>query len=339
MLVKPDLQDEKIIACLQVAYGLPIAQLAFLPLGGDLSSAVYRAAGGDDTPYFVKLRRGPFDETSVELPHYLSEEGIAQIIAPIPTQTGRLRAELGEFHLILYPFVEGTEGYEIELSERQWADFGAALKKLHTTAVPPSISKNIDKESYDPRWRERCREIIGRLDQERFDDPLMAETAAFLRPKREMILNAVARAEDLAQVMAARAMEFVLCHSDIHPGNLFIDPQGTLFIIDWDYPMLAPKERDLMFIGGGQGFMPYIAEQEEELFYRGYGREPVDPVALTYYRYERGITDIVVECRRVLSPALNNQDRAQALEILGYYFMPGCTLEMALKLDQTLNEA
>ena len=44
---------------------------------------------------------------------------------------------------------------------------------------------------------------------------------------------------------------FVLCHSDIHGGNILIADTGELYVVDWDDPILAPKERDLMFIGGG----------------------------------------------------------------------------------------
>jgi spectinomycin phosphotransferase len=42
MLEKPDLQDEKIGACLQDEYGLLAVQVAFLPLGADMNTAVYR---------------------------------------------------------------------------------------------------------------------------------------------------------------------------------------------------------------------------------------------------------------------------------------------------------
>ena len=336
MLEKLDFPDEKIITCIQAEYGLRIDQIAFLPLGGDLSTAVYRAVADNATPYFCKLKRGIFDETSVALPKFLSDQGIAQIIPPITTKSGQLWAELDEFKLILYPFIEGTNGYDVELSERQWADFSATLKQIHTTIMPPALVRKIRKEGYSPEWRETCRNIIQRLDDERFDDPITVEMAAFLRPKREMITNAIARAEQLARVMASISTEFVLCHSDIHPGNLFIDTKGTLFIVDWDYPRLAPKERDLMFIGGGQGFMPYIAEQEEMLFYRGYGQSQLDPIALAYYRYERGITDISVESERVLSNTLGDQDRAQSLQYLQFYFLPGCTIEMANKVDKAL---
>ena len=338
MLEKPDIPDRKILTCIKAEYGLQIVQITFLPLGGDLSTAVYRATTENETRYFCKLKRSNFDEISVALPKYLSNQGISQIISPLATKTGQLWADLEEFKLILYPFVEGISGYELELSEGQWAEFGEALKRIHSTIIPSALNQDMQKEQYSLEWREICRNIIKRLDYEKFEDPIRNEWSALLNTKREMILDAANRAEQLAKVMDSLEMEFVPCHSDIHPGNLFIDTKGAVLIVDWDYPMLAPKERDLMFIGGGQGFMPYIAEQEEELFYQGYGQAELDPIALTYYRYERGITDISVESERILSNTLGEQDRAQSLEYLRYYFLPGCTLEMAQKLDKTLED-
>lgn len=331
MLEPPDIPGEQITACLQAAYGLSIAQLDFLPIGSDLGTAVYRAVAADHTAYFCKLRRGSFDETSVTLSKLLSDLGIAQIIAPCVTRTGQLWAELGEFKLMLYPFIEGKSGYEVEMSERQWADFGAALKRIHSTILPPALANSICKERYGPEWRERCKTIVERLDSEIFADPLMIELAALLRPKRAVILDQLARADRLAREIAARSIEQVLCHTDIHPGNLLIDRQGALFIVDWDRPMLAPKECDLMFIGGGQGFMAPSAQAEEQLFYRGYGPPQIDPVAFAYYRYARNAMDISVECERILSSTVSDQDRAQSLQILTWYFAPGGTIEMAYK--------
>ena len=335
MLEKPDIPDEKIIACLQREYGLQIAEIAFLPLGGDLSTAVYRAVAYDRTSYFCKLKRGIFDEITVELLKFLHEQGVEQIIPPLATSAGGLWAELDEFRLILYSFIEGTSGYEVELTERQWADFGTALKQVHTTALPPALSRKIRRESYSSEWRDICRDVIKRLDHETFDDPITLQLAEFLSPRRETILDLIARAERLARVLGSRSNEFVLCHSDIHPGNLFIDTKGTLFIVDWDYPILASKERDLMFIGGGQGFVGRTAREEELRFYESYGQSPVDPIAMAYYRYERNVMDISVECTRILSNTLGDQDRAQSLEFLGLYFLPDCTVEMAFRSDRT----
>lgn len=335
MLEKPSIPDESIIACLQVKFALQITHLAFLPLGGDLSTAVYRAVADDGTPYFCKLKRGTFDEISVELPRFLSEQGIPQIIPPLVTNTGRLWADLDEFRIILYPFVKGTSGFEVELSERQWADFGAALKRIHTLALPAHLSQKIRRESFSPEWREACRDILERLDGRTLDDPVTAQWAAFLHPKRETILDHIRRAHRLARTLASRPTGEVLCHSDIHPGNLFIARDEILFIVDWDYPMLAPKERDLMFIGSGQGYVNRTSEEEERFFYRSYGEVAIDPLALAYYRYERNITDITVECTRILSDALGAQDRAQSLQILTWLFMPGGSVELAYASDRT----
>ena len=40
MLTKPELKDEKIIACLYDVYGLDIAEISFLPLGYQTSSII-----------------------------------------------------------------------------------------------------------------------------------------------------------------------------------------------------------------------------------------------------------------------------------------------------------
>lgn len=42
MLIKPDLNDEAIITCLQDAYGLEVATILFLPIGADFNTAVFR---------------------------------------------------------------------------------------------------------------------------------------------------------------------------------------------------------------------------------------------------------------------------------------------------------
>jgi len=80
MLGKPKLKDEKIINSLKNEYGLSVEKITFLPLGADLNTAVYRVVTNDETVYFLKLRRGEFDEATVTVPKYLSDLGIKQII-------------------------------------------------------------------------------------------------------------------------------------------------------------------------------------------------------------------------------------------------------------------
>lgn len=338
MLEKPDLQEEKIIACLRDEYGLYAIQVTFLPLGADRNTAVYRVVADDETLYFVKLRRGVFDETSVALPKSLSDQGIVQIITPLVTKTGQLWASLDAFKLILYPFVEGHNGYEVDLSDRHWGEFGTALKNIHSAVVPPMLMRRIQQETYSPQWRGIVKSFLERVEDDAFDDPIAVRLAAFLKARRDEILDLVGRAERLAQALEARSLEFILCHSDIHAGNILIDANDAFYIVDWDDPILAPKERDLMFIGGGQGFAGHTAQEEETLFYRGYGQTQIDPIALAYYRYERIIQDIAVFCEQIFLTNEGGEDREQSLQYLTSNFLPNSTVEIAYKSDKTLRE-
>ena len=238
--------------------------------------------------------------------------------------------------MILYPFVEGHNGYEVDLSDRHWGDFGTALKSIHTAVVPPALIRRIQHETYSPQWREIVKTFLERVEDDALDDLVAVKLAAFLKARRDEILDLVGRAERLALALQARSPEFILCHSDIHAGNILIDPNGALYIVDWDNPIFAPKERDLMFIGGGQGFAGHTAQEEETLFYRGYGQTQIDPIALAYYRYERIIQDIAVFCEQILLTNEGGEDREQSLRYLTSNFLPNNTIEIAYRSDKTL---
>jgi spectinomycin phosphotransferase len=338
MLEKPELDDAKIIDCLRDAYGLNIVEIAFLPLGADQGTAVYRAVSADETPYFVKLRRGVFDEIIVAIPRLLYDQGIRQIIAPLATLSGQLSAAVDNFNLMLYPFVEGRNGYEVALSERQWGEVGQAFKRIHATLVPPALAARIPRETYSAHWREIVKGFEAQVETARFDDPVAAELAAFLKEKQPEISRLVRRAERLSDVLQARSHEFVLCHTDIHAGNLLIDSNGSgaLYVVDWDNPIFAPRERDLMFIGGGQGFAGYTADEEEMLFYRGYGRVHIDYAALAYYRAERIVQDVAAYSEQILLSDEGGADRQEGLRQLTRQFEPGAVVEMAYRSDKFL---
>jgi spectinomycin phosphotransferase len=334
MLEKPDLRDEKIIACLQDEFGLLATRIAFLPLGADQHTAVYRAVAEDETPYFVKLRKGVFDEIIVTLPRFLSDQGVAQVIAPLATRTGLLWGDLDSYRLILYPFVEGSNGYEVDLSERHWGELGKALKRIHTLTVPAALLRRISRETFAPHWRETLKQILERLDEEAFDDPVAVQLAVFLKAKRSEVLDLVRRAERLASMLQAQPPEFVLCHSDVHAGNILIGADDAVYLVDWDDPVLAPKERDLMFIGGGLMGNWHTPQEEEILFYQGYGPTQVDTITLAYYRYERIIQDIAVFCEQIFLSTQGGEDREQALRYLMSNFLPNGTIEIARSSDR-----
>lgn len=335
MLEKPDFPDEKISQCLQMAYGLPVTQVTFLPLGADVNTAVYKAVTWVGEVYFVKLRRGRFDETAVLLPKFFSDQGIKAIIAPLTTLSGHLWADLNPFKLILYPFVVGQDGYEQPLADHHWHDLGTALKQIHTMPIPGALSQQIQPETYTPQWREMVQLFLVRLEGEVFADPVAQKAAAFLHSKGAEIQALVRRTEWLGQRLQRQSPEFIVCHSDLHAGNILLAADDALYIVDWDNPILAPKERDLMFIGGGQMGNRLTPQAEATLFYQTYGQSEIDPVALAYYRYERIIQDIAVFCEQIFLVDEGGEDREQAFTYLKASFQPQGVLAISYEFDET----
>src|SRR5690606_33408018 len=99
MLTKPPIADAAIITHLRDAYAIDAADLAFLPIGADVDSAVYRATAQDGSAYFVKLRRGPFDDLPVRVPWFLRQRGVKQVIPPMPTRTEGLWTRFDKYTL------------------------------------------------------------------------------------------------------------------------------------------------------------------------------------------------------------------------------------------------
>lgn len=336
MLEKPDLQDEVIVSCLQSGYGLDIQAIAFLPIGADLNTAVYRAVAVDEKGYFVKLRSGDFIEASVTVPDFLSSLGVRQVIPALKTQSGQLWADMPPYKLILYPFVPGRHGYEQKLAPECWADFGRALRQLHTAPVPAALTHKVPRELFSSEWRDSLKMFLKRFETETFQEPAAHELASFLKTKKEDLFKLLDRAEHCAQILQKQPPEFILCHGDIHGWNLLVDAAGALFMVDWDTLIFAPRERDLMFIGAGLGDSGYTPQEEENLFYQGYGKTELNPAALVYYRCERIIEDIAAICGQIFLSEAGGEDRKQALIYAKSNFLPGSTIERAWQADQTL---
>jgi spectinomycin phosphotransferase len=333
MLEKPGLDEKQIYTCLADNYCLSSLKIEFLPLGADQNTAVYAVHGQVGPEFFLKLRSGPFDEKSVTLPKYLSDMGLKQIIPPLTTQAGSLWTELAHFKVILYPFIEGRSGYEVPLPDTQWVAFGEAMKRVHTIQVPTEILTGLRQETYPADGREIVQHFLDRVTVDSYRDKVAFELAQVLLDHHELILDLVVRAEKLAGVLQRNPRPYVLCHYDIHAGNLHITETGNFYIVDWDNPMMAPKERDLMYIGGGLLGEWRPPAEEGAGFYQGYGPTSIDHDALAYYRYERIIQDIAVYCEQIFLSEKGGADREQSLGYLKSNFLPGGTLEVAYQTD------
>lgn len=334
MLEKPNIPDELIISRLQDEYNLHVAELAFLPIGADSRTSVYRVSTDDGTAYFLKLRKN-FNEVIVNVPLFLGESGIQEIIVPFETKSRQHWADFGKHKIILYPFIEGQDGFERELTDQHRRSLGAAFKRIHTAQLPRELRETIRKEIFSSEWREDMKSFQAQAENQTFHDPTAAKLAEFINSNQTEITRLVERAEQLASELRSKPWELVLCHTDIHGGNVLIDSKDQLYIVDWDDPILAPKERDLMFIGSGIDDI-WKTKREEALFYEGYGKTEINIMALAYYRYERVIEDLAVIGEQLLSTDKGGADAERSYGWFTSNFEPGSTIEIARNTDKLL---
>lgn len=332
MIEKQSLSGQRIIDCLSINYGINVTALTFLPLGADMDASVYKAQKHDQTSYFVKLKHGHHDSAAF-MQLLLHEAGIPQIISPIKTHAGQPTHSIDDFTLIVYPFIEGQDGFSRNLTDDQWVIFGKALRQIHEFYVPPFIKSQIKQKTYSPKWRDAVRSIYAYVDTEpRVTDVVALPLLMFMKEHREAIQRLVDRADQLAQKIQKQSPQLVLCHSDIHAGNVLIAGDGAFYIVDWDQPIMASKERDLMFIGGGIANV-WNNSHEEEFFYKGYGKTEINREILAYYRHERIVEDIAFYAQKLLLTTTGGEDRPVMYKQFIDMFEPRGVVDIAFKTD------
>ncbi|UTE78433.1 aminoglycoside phosphotransferase family protein [Rossellomorea sp. KS-H15a] len=331
MLRQPEFNEEQIIGGLKEHFNVAAKEVKFLPIGHDPKAAVYRVAGWNGEVFFLKMIKGSFDDTGIRIVHSLSTQGIDAVIPPMPTSSHELAVHHEGYHWILSPFVDGRTGFESSLSEQQSVRFGQILKSIHSAGVPHDLQVQLRQEDFSSPWCEKVRELDREMDADLPRDKVAGNLIDFWKRKRGNILTLVERTEELGQRLQDHDKSgFVLCHGDIHPGNVMIDGDSKLFIVDWDDPVMAPVERDLMFPGVGLGLCFKDESPEHiDLFYKGYGEVEVNPVLLAYYRNERVVADIVSYGMQLINEEGNLEDRKNGLRLLMGQFESGYEVEVA----------
>ncbi len=334
MLEPPAVSDEAILASVRASYGITVAGLTFLPIGDDSATWVYRLDAANGGSYFLKLRKGAANEPSFVVPRHLHDQGVTHVMAALPTSTGALWVGVEEFALALYPFIDGATGTDAGMTEHHWVTYGATLRQIHEAELPPQVARHMRRESFTPDWGGVVQRLDAHIAAHTFTNPPERELAAFWRDRRAEIRTLVDRAGTLGNSLRASSPPLVLCHGDIHTWNLLIDTTDRLWIVDWDETVLAPRERDLMFVVGGIG-PGLVWPHEEAWFFAGYGATTVDPLALAYYRYAWALGDIGSYGERVcFMPELGVETKQAAVQGVISCFRPGGIVALAYAADR-----
>jgi spectinomycin phosphotransferase len=328
----PGVDAEKISASLEAHYDLSVASVAFLPIGYDPNAAVYEVVSGDGGCYFLKVRFGPIHEPGLLVPRALMDLGIRNVLAPLRTRSSNLWCQIdgyAGYTVVLYPFIRGENAMVAGLSDDQWREFGSTLQAVHASGLDERFRGRLPVETFSLPSASMVRRLLTLTDGARVEGDAAARFAAFWREHTEQIHHLLARAEGLGAQLRSKSFEYVLCQADIHAANILVADDGRIYLIDWDGPLIAPRERDLLFVVGSK-IARAVEPREEALFFEGYGPVEIDPVALVYYRYERIIEDIGEIGKSVfLDPRLGEQARAEKADLAMSFFAPGGDIDRA----------
>jgi spectinomycin phosphotransferase len=327
----PDLGDESIVGALEAGFGIRVAALAFLPVGNDAESWAYRVEEAGGPARFLKVRTGADAMPGAAVPAHLQRHGVPQALAPLPTRGGAPYLVVGRFALALFPLLDASPGAEVGLSPDQWRRLGAALAGVHALPPAPELTRLVGREAFRPSRRELLPRLEAVVDDPDRDDPVAEELATFWRARRQVIDALVERAGRLGRRAARSPSRPVLCHADLHTWNVLVDAGRRLWIVDWDEAVLAPRERDLMFVVGGIGH-GLVRPSDTECFFQGYGHTGVDPDLLAYYRCAWAVQDVAAYGEQaLLAPGVGQETRRAAVAGFKNLFEPGNIAGLALE--------
>ena len=245
----PRIAEEQLRACFQNQYDLIPVTLEFLPRGLDYNAGVYRVVSEQGTASLLKITSRPLYEPRCLVPRYLNDQGITSVVAPVPTRSGALWTQLEQWTMVVYPFIDGDTSLT-GMTNEQWKEAGTIFQQIHQVMLPPVGFESLRKETFDPteytRWvrafeTQHLHSCLGGSESVR-------ALRADWRAHQSTIHTVVASLEKLAEVLQERPLPYVISHADLHPANLLRDHAGHVWVIDWDEVMLAPKERDFLFV-------------------------------------------------------------------------------------------
>ena len=331
MFVDPGLDPLLLARVVRDGWAVEVTDVVFIP-SLDMRAASYEARGPAGR-WFLKVRLGsgatPIDGP-LAVARGLVDRGIANVVGPLATRRGALFERVDdERSCELYPFVDGRPAMRASMTADQWRTFGRTLRAVHDCPLDPRILERVPEERLDLPFEAGVRAALAAAEAGVATSPSQRRLVEILNERRPRIEAMLARASDLARGLRARPSERVLCHADIHLANILVSHDGAVHLIDWDGPIRAPRERDLLFVIGSR-VAGRVAPADEDAFFEGYGRVDVDPEALIYYRYERVLGDIGESGRSVFEqPDLSELDRAREVDLAEDQFAPGNVLETA----------
>ena len=252
MKVDNTFDKTELMESLSTAYGLPLQSITFFPEGEDSYGYVVAAETGEK--YFAKASIS-VPNSRLQIASCLRNEcDISGIVAPLGTQNGALSVPWQNFQVSLFPFIEGKSRWDLwkvgkDFADTELSQTAALLATIHgcTDAV---ASNDLTVATYNLPGRHELHTVLEAPEQIPPQNQYQKQLLDAIAQHRSEILQTLERYDSLGRSASALQTPFVITHGDPTPGNLIIDAENRLHIIDWDGVCLGPPEKDLVSFTG-----------------------------------------------------------------------------------------
>lgn len=314
---------QKIIQAIQQGYGLDIINIEFMlrGFGGDC----YRANTRSGISYFLKLH-DPVENQMMAassrafylpLMQQLHTKGILpNIPQPLPTLQGALSLGIGTNELVITNFIEGQLVGFGKLPERVLIQLAEIVGILHVSIAELEFEHPFI-EQFEIVFEHdllKSFDTLTTLDASATSGQLLLRDS--ILPHKTQILAHLKYLKELQAYVKSANKPKVVCHTDLHGGNLITDSEGNLHILDWENAMIAPPEHDMIFFAREDNFKMTFWPH----YIRKFQTASIDPEILRFFFYRRGLEDIADFILRILrrdgSPKRDQEDIGWMMECL-----------------------
>ncbi len=326
MRYEPSIDRARLVETVCDVYGLPVARLAFVPVGYAAACYTLHCAGEAGTSYILKLwpdtsagRAGAVRrDISLALTRALYDRGLyPRVPYPIPTRDGALWASVAGTPFAVFPFLAG-QALPLDLSEWPLSlrdELARTLATIHRAtpmladALPPREDFDVPFEAQ--LWRGL--EVVERIGPR--ERPGLRALREMALPRQADILAQLARLQRLQATVRPLSGPFVLCHTDIGADNLLVDADSRFGVLDWDDATVAPPEHDLQCAIGAD-FGRFLAVYTE-----AGGSHPWHLDHFAFYLLRRYLGDMTARLLRILeenTTVEQDEDALDGMETWGF---------------------
>jgi spectinomycin phosphotransferase len=315
--VEIPINREALLETVRRAYGLSVMSLKYLGVGMVNAYKMTSPSGAyflklfPDTPYGREAAARLEGEHA--LLNALREYDILERIPePVRALDGSTRSSFGGMTFAVYAFIEGETLWG--RTERVLEGIAGTLGRLHAGS-PRLLARGLhlpfpDEDFGLPFETDLLNQLSSLEHLPANARPGVLALRDLMLPRQADLLEKLERAQHFQRMARSRPRQNVVAHTDLHGGNLLLDPDGQLWALDWETARVAPAEHDLWMFHSMLDEFLRVYDATLEIPYE------LDADLFGFYIYRRTLEDLAVDVQSIMNGHSSDDQDQHDLEII-----------------------